>query len=109
MEQLRKPEPVSDGLLSPSAPWGWVLNKEKVVFRVAERVRRRGGAKRVLTLSRLLLFSVCRCIVDDEAVSRPMRDGARARPRGACLGEKPVAEMATEIYLSVSYGRLYCA
>ena len=46
---------------------------------------------------------------DDVAVSRPMRDGARARPRGACLGEKPVAEMATEIRLSVSYGRLYCA
>ena len=28
---------------------------------------------------------------DDVAVSRPMRDGARARPRGACFGLKPCA------------------
>ena len=82
-----------------------VTSSAALRYHVAERVRRRGGVRSGLTLVPFVLPLVD----DDVAVARLSRNGARARSRGASLGEKPVAEMATEIYLSVPYSKLYCA
>ena len=82
-----------------------VTSSAALRYHVAERVRQRG---RRLAAPTPDLF-VLPLVDDDVAFARLSRDSARARPRGASLGEKPVAEMATEIYLSVSYGRLYRA